>query len=307
MDTALKLSVFFEKYFAPVFLCDARPRTFKAYAETLNHWRRFTIDPPIENIRTLTLAVFKASLREIVAASTVNKHLRHINAMLAKAGPPGPRNRDALAIVERTPWAKPFRVDRKRPRLISEGIVSAVYLAAGVARFPVLDWCSACSWWRALICTAVTSGFRRGAFLALLWLDIDVVEKLISLPSSIDKCHADREKPLNSVTIRHLLEIRGDDERVFPFDHTDKTWYKQWHAIQDAADIPHDQHIKLHDLKRFAGTRYAATSSPWVVQQMLDHSSIETSRYYVNAAEQCREAVDNFPMPDCFLVNTEGG
>ena len=137
--------------------------------------------------------------------------------------------------------------------------------------------------------------------MALWWCDVNVAERTVRVPAAIDKCHVELLKPLHAIAVRHVLAIRGGSGLVFPFDGSEQTWYRQWHAIQDGADIPTVEHIKLHDLKRFAGTRYAATSSPWVVQQMLDHASIETSRFYVNAAEACREAVDAFPLPECFL------
>ncbi|MCG2682380.1 MAG: site-specific integrase [Planctomycetales bacterium] len=128
------------------------------------------------------------------------------------------------------------------------------------------------------------------------------------MPAEFDKCGVERVKPLHRVAIAHLLKIRlPNSSRLFEWRHGWKAFYKEWHAIQDMAGIETKDHFTLHDLKRTAGTELSEIASPWVVQQMLDHSSINTSRHYVNAAEQCREAVDNFPMPDCFLVNTEGG
>jgi hypothetical protein len=58
MDTALTLVSFFRQHFSPLFLCDARPRTFEAYAETLHHWTRLTGDPELP-FTTEVLATFK--------------------------------------------------------------------------------------------------------------------------------------------------------------------------------------------------------------------------------------------------------
>lgn len=44
MDSALTLAGFFQQYFAPLYLCDARPRTFEAYHETLAHWKHHALD-----------------------------------------------------------------------------------------------------------------------------------------------------------------------------------------------------------------------------------------------------------------------
>lgn len=302
MSAALTLVSFFDQFFAPLFLCDARPRTFNAYAETLNHWKRIAGNVPLTAIDTLLLARFKVTLHETLSPATVNKHLRQVNAILGKAGPSGPGNRDALGMLASTPWTKPLREERPRPRAIGDDVVRAIYAAAKVARRPKCETVSgyAGKWWRALICVAVTTGFRHQALLGLRWLDVDVAGRTVRVPACIDKCHTERCKPLHPIAVRHLLAIRGTGDVVFPFDGSEQTWYREWHAIQDAADIPDAEHIKLHDLKRFAGTRYAATASPWVVQQMLDHSSIETAKFYINPAEACRATVDAFPLPNCF-------
>jgi len=313
MDAALTLVSFFRKQFSPLFLDDARPRTFAAYEETLRHWRRITGDPEL-GFGSAVLAAFKVELHETLSAATVNKHLRHVNAILGKCGPAGPGNRDALGMVASTPWTRPLREDRPRPRAVGDDIVSRIYAAAAFGRWPHSPSSSlkgsaigagknsafCATWWRALICVAITTGFRHEALLALRWADLDLAGRTVRVPACIDKCHEERVKPLHVAAVRHVLAIRGASELVFAFDGSEQTWYRQWHAIQDAADIATGEHIKFHDLKRFAGTRYAATSSPWVVQHMLDHSSIETSRFYVNATEACREAVDAFPLPSCF-------
>ncbi len=62
-----------------------------------------------------------------------------------------------------------------------------------------------------------------------------------------------------------------------------------------------EDRIKLHDLKRACGTRFAAIASPWVVQKRLDHSSLATSQFYINATDEERDAVERLPVPAAFL------
>jgi integrase len=130
------------------------------------------------------------------------------------------------------------------------------------------------------------------------WVQVDVVRRSVRVPASIDKCGREREKPLHDQVVKLLLEIRGPQEKVFEWPHSSRTWYRQWHAIQDAGDVM--EHIRFHDLKRVAGVMFSATGSPWVVQHMLDHASLETSRHYINPMEACREAVDNLPLQKIF-------
>jgi integrase len=138
--------------------------------------------------------------------------------------------------------------------------------------------------------------------LALKWSDIDATARTARFTADTDKCGRHRTKPLHSQVLKLMLACRhADDELVFPWSHGKHRWYAEWHELQLAAHIPNAEHIKLHDLKRFAGTQYAATASPWVVQKMLDHASIETSRFYINPIEACRQAVEQFPLPQEFF------
>ena len=159
MDAALTLVSFFREYFARLYLDDARPRTFVAYEETLRHWKWVTGDPSLP-FGTAVLAAFKVELHKALSAATVNKHLRQVNAVLAKCGPAGPGNRDALGLIDATPWTRPLREDRPRPRSIGDDVVSAIYRAARFARWPKCETASgwAMAWRRALICVAVTTG-----------------------------------------------------------------------------------------------------------------------------------------------------
>ena len=237
METALTLVRFYDEYFQRLFLCDARPRTFEAYASTLEHWRAITQDPPFP-IEPAALAEFKVRLRAIVSPATVNKHLRQVNAILGKAGQPGPGNRDALGVCITTPWTRPLREERPQPRAIADTLIATIYQACKFANHPRVAWCRR-SLVAGVLCVAVTTGFRRGALLALRWCDIRVPEKLIHVPATIDKCHHDREKPLHAAAIKHLLQIKGPGDLVFAFEAGRTEWYREWHHIQESGRRGH--------------------------------------------------------------------
>ncbi len=323
------LRAFYDRHYAPCFLAGVRPRTFTAYGESLNHWERITPDPPLRGITIETLAGFKAGLveppartagppaevqrllfdgifeRELdyrpLAKTTANKHLRQVQAILGKAGMPGPRNRDALGILELVPWVKPYKVPRPRPRGVKADTLTAIYRAAAVARYPVLKGVVPGNWWKALIVIGLVDGFRRGGLLGLHWDDVDWEAMEIRLPAEEDKCREERVKPMNRVVVQHLLRIRTARPRIFEFPHSESTLYRQWWAIQDAAGLPEEDWIKLHDLKKTCGTILArAGSSPWAIQRQLDHSTLATSAYYVGADEAQRDAVERMPLPAAF-------
>ena len=110
----------------------------------------------------------------------------------------------------------------------------------------------------------------------------------------------ERLKPLHAVAVRHLVKIRTGRGPVFPWPYSEATWYRQWHRIQTKAGLDVEEHIKLHDLKRTAGTIAAEHGSAFAVQKLLDHSSIRTAEWYVNPSDELRGVMDAFPVPGAF-------
>jgi len=332
----LTLRPYFERIHAPMFLSAAKPGTLKRNRETLNHWERETANPRLRDTDSETLSAFKSRLfnpesfgvgrragrrspqrllfdfsefppaaaqtaaRRTLARATVNIHVRHVLTILNKAGPPGPKNRDALGILAVVPWTKPLRQYKRRPRNVPDDLLEAIYRATSVAEHPRIDGVLPEHWWKAIIVTGVTVGYRKGGMLELPWTSVDWDQSLIRLPAEADKCWEEREKPVSRLVLQHLLRIRTAHELIFHFPASESTFYRQWWAIQAAAGLPENRWIKLHDLKRACGTRWAKIASPWVVQHRLDHSSIKTAQYYINATDEEREAVERLPVPAAF-------
>jgi integrase len=293
------LRSFYDARFARMFLCGAKPKTFLEYRATLVKWDCWFGGLKIDEINVQTLSEFKAALFDAgLARATVNKHLRHLNAILSKCGPPGPGNRDALGLLGQVPWVKPLKELRRRPRTVSGDVFGLLYAEVARARVPRIDGINSGDWWRGLLVTALTTGFRREALFSLRWDDVDLAGQVIRVDAEFDKCGVEREKPLHKETVSHLLRIRRPaGGKVFPWPFCSRTFYRYWHRLQDDAGIL--EHFRLHELKKTCGTVFARTSgSAWVVKEMLDHSSIDTSRFYVDSCSGLREAVDAFPVFD---------
>ena len=326
----LSLREFFERHFAANFLIGARPKTHRAYGEMLDHWERLTHDPRLCDIDNETLAAFKASLRDpesfrrkagrpnpqltlfdmpprrrrgrptkALSRASVNKQLRHLHAVLAKASRPGPGQRDALGILPVMPWTKPLREYRRLPRNVRDDTLAAIYGACDSARYPRLPGVRPGDWWKALIVAALTIGFRRGGLLRLRWAEIYWEDREIRLAAEDDKCWSERCKPLTEMLIKHLLRIRHGRPRVFAFPSSDSSFYRTWREIQDAAGV--QPRIRLHDLKGAGGTRLARVGSLWTVKEHMDHGALQTSTWYINASDEQRAAVEKMPLPDVFF------
>ena len=245
--------------------------------------------------------------RRPLAKATVNKHLRHVEAILAKAGPAGPRNRDALEVLPGTPWVRPIKCQKRRPRTIDNESLDLLYRTAEIAGKPLLDGVQPAHWWQALFVCAYNLGFRRQALFALRWRDADLRKRTIRLPPEFDKADCERCKPLQADVVAHLERIRGDGRRDLVFDFAGETmesWYREWWRIQEEAGFSKaaGNRWKLHDFKRTCGSRLRGVADGWVVKTMLDHASITMTDQYVDAVEGLRPAVERMPQPETFTL-----
>ncbi|MDZ4782618.1 MAG: site-specific integrase [Planctomycetia bacterium] len=313
----LRVGDFYYSTYEPHFLPQAAPKTLAAYREALTLWRSLTEDPPIDAVSNLTMATFRAELAKrawrgkSLSPATVNKHLAAIGAILAKAGPAGPRNRDALSLIAQVPWAKPLKLPRRRPRPSPQELLGKIYAACGVAVAPAIAGVTPAAWWRAWIVVASQVGIRRQAMLSLEWSDLDLARRTLRVRAEEDKCGVERLKPLKEVVVRHLVAIRSADARVFAWPYaTWRTLYREWRRIQAAAGVRRGEWYKLHALKATCGTQVARVGGAHAVRAMLDHSSIATSELYVDATEWLREAVERAPHPvefDQLFQRQQGG
>lgn len=302
---ALTLREFYTRHFCRSFLIDARPKTFEAYEDTLRKWDTLNGCITLRQIDSLTLANFKAHLaghtctrtKRSLSPATINKHLRHVQALLNKAGPPGPQNRDALGLVNQVAWTKPLRTTRRQPRIIPPEHLQALYTAAGRATHPVVDDVDAGDWWRALLVVAYNLGSRRTAILRLRQTSIDWHAHEITLEAADDKCGVERRKPLNTTVLRHLLKLRSPDRvELFPWAYGWTLFYRQWHALNDAAGIERPHYVP-HDLKRTCVSTMLDVAEAFTVQRMADHASIATTQLYANRSAQLRPAAEAMPQP----------
>ena len=134
------LSTFFQSFVRPNCLYDVGPGTLDGYQRSIRFWRFITADPPLEEITVPTLTLFRNALSKRrgqgrctrIAPATVRGHLRDVQFVLDKAGPPGRRNRDAQGLIGSPPWIRPPRVQMKLPRTIAPQVLKLVYDASAL-------------------------------------------------------------------------------------------------------------------------------------------------------------------------------
>lgn len=299
----LTLRGYYERAYRTTFLAGCRPTTEAVYRTTLALWEQLLPELRLTEIDNRWLGAFrdKLSQRE-TSPQTVNKYLRTVNALLAKAGPASSSCRDALGLLPTSPWAKLLKTHTTRPRAIPLDVLGFIYRACERAMLPRGSGIDPAAWWRGLVVCASQTALRRSALLGIEWRMIDGAENALHLPASLDKMGVERVKPLTRVVINHLRELRPDEAdpeaKIFPWPYRSMRMFLiQWHALQQAAGVPLEAMFKFHDLKKTCGTQLATVAGAHAVREMLDHTSIEMSQHYVAGTEALRAALERMPRP----------
>jgi integrase len=94
-----------------------------------------------------------------------------------------------------------------------------------------------------------------------------------------------------------LFSSRLLGQPLFYSTQSRRQFYREWHAIQDAAGIA--PQIDIHDLRSTCGSMVYKIAGLHAASEMLAHSSVQVTRkHYVStgvAAESLRPTVDQFP------------
>jgi integrase len=235
-----------------------------------------------------------------MSPNSVRRHLRNLQAILDRAGPGGPRIRDAAEIIPKTPWVKPPRQTFKPPHIVTLDHLGAVYLAAVCAEIPNLWGFKPPAWWRALLVVAYNTGLRKGALFGMRIADINWQGQHLTLPPELSKTRYGQRLHLNGTTMRHLMAIRTDREIVFEWPHSYKHFHRQFEKIQETAALDPKDRFTLHDIRKTLATALWATS-PQAAQWQLGHTGIGTTQqFYVQGDQMVADAIDRLPQPKAF-------
>ncbi|MCP5113971.1 MAG: hypothetical protein GY953_24320 [bacterium] len=292
----MELLDFFTSYYSPVCLGDAEVRTFEAYRDALAHWVRICGRRSLSGVTAVVLRQFADGLKATryrgrsLSVSTVRKHLRHIQAILDRAGPAGPRCRDAAGILQQVPWIRPPReqIQERSPAPVAD--IARFYRSATQhARLPVLPDVKPAAWWRAVISTICSTSLRIGQVTAIPMAAVDWNASLLRLPASVSrKSKRTETKPLHIVALRALLAVRGDRELILPQPHAKNTIYRELHRLQALVDVPR---FAFHCIRRAVLSEFAATS-PTAGMKAAGHRSFQTTLNHYVGNQAVIEALD---------------
>jgi hypothetical protein len=299
------VATFFESYVLPNCLYDAKPVSIKVYRTAVKLWRLITGDPPLESVTSQTLTLYRNALGKRrglqriskAASATVAKQLRHIQAILDKAGPSGRRNRDAQGLIASPPWIRPPRVEMKLPRVISPEMFKLVYDATAGMDRPWTSGIKPPAWWKALLVVTYNTQLRRRTLFEMRMDEIDWQIGCLRLPAARFKSRRPMIVHLNAAAVGALRGIRTARELVFPTGANATTFDKWFHHLQNLAAIPRKEHFGLHAIRKTAATIIAGLS-PQAAQLALGHASLRTTiNNYINPTSIVGAALDAMPQP----------
>lgn len=301
----MTIGKFFEAYYLPNCLADGSDGQRELYRVLVRRWAIFTGDPSIGEITPGHMSRFRDCLAKVrglkahlpMTATTIAGYLRRLQTLLDKAGPPGPRNRDAAGIIERSPWIKPPRQSPKLPRIVSPETFRAVYDGCVAAELPRISGFKPAAWWRCLMIVAKNTGLRRKTLLRMRMEHIDWKARRLVLPAEFLKSNRPLVMPLNREAYEHLLAIRTAREVVFEWPHCRRYLHTYFHKIQTVAGIPKKDHFGLHDLRKTLASQLARGSLA-AAQFALGHAASDvTMRHYVDSQTVLVDALENLPQP----------
>lgn len=143
------------------------------------------------------------------------------------------------------------------------------------------------------VIVSLDCGLRRGELIALLWADVDLALRTITVRGEGAKSSQTRTVPL-SERVRYTLAKwsgqSGGEGRVFPGATVDSIRAK-WRILCRDAKV---KGLRWHDLRHTFGSRLAMAGVTLpVVQRLMGHASITTTARYLHATdEDARKAVD---------------
>jgi integrase len=300
------LCTFFESYVLPTCFYDDKPLTIETYRGALKLWRLITGDPPIEEITSQTLGLYRDALSKRrgkkpytkAATNTVASRLRFIQTILDKAGPPGRRNRDAKGLIACAPWIRPPRLEKKLPRTIPPEVLKLVYDATAGMDWPEIPGIKAPAWWKALLEIVYNTALRRRTLFEMRMDEIDWGNNSLRLSAERFKTRQPMIVHLNPAAMTALRRIRTHRELIFPTNaNNDRTFYTHFHHLQDLACIPLKQHFGLHVIRKTSATVLAAVN-PKTAQLALGHAQLTTTLdSYIDPTDIIGASLDAMPQP----------
>ncbi len=293
-------------------------RTRSEVEDSLDRYERLMKPKAVADVSTEKLDAFIAQRRAepgkkkgaTVSPATINKDLRHLKAAFRAAVD--------WEYLRQAPKVRFQREAEKLPRYVTEEHFISIYHACDTACLPESPGVEPGAWWRALMVTLYMTGWRIGQTLALRRSGLDLEKGTLLSMARDNKGKRDQLVRLHDQVIKHLRELGGTADVLFPWPHDRRTLDVEWHRIQRAAKVKgadgqevglhlscHGEHehtpachvYGFHDLRRAFATNNADRMTPDALQRLMQHASYLTTQRYIDIARQLAPAVADLYVP----------
>jgi len=249
---------------------------------TIKHFTDFIKADKLGAVTATRLEAYKTHRREQgVKASTINRELNTIKAMLNKAVAWGALPQNPAKSVQK------FKEPRRQVRYLSKDEVRTVLKAADERLRPILE-------------TFLHTGLRRDELIHLQWADIDLKSRVLSVQSKDDwhpKDYEVRHIPLTA-RLAQVLQDYPRREGAFIFTNGRGESLDGNVLSRDFRLFFRELGIKnasVHTLRHtFASHLVMNGTDIYTVQKLLGHSSIKTTEIYAHLAPDfLKSAIEN--------------
>lgn len=144
-----------------------------------------------------------------------------------------------------------------------------------------------------LILLLLNTGIRRGEAFNLLWSDVDLSKKLLTIEGDGAKSSQTRHIPLNLEALATLKAWKNQSPQlnyVFPSDSGGRidNINKAWSNLRAAAKI---EAFRLHDLRHTFASNLAIAGVPLnTIRELLGHSDIQMTLRYAHLTPDVKAA-----------------
>ena len=259
-----------EKYFLDV-LQPRNPKaaTAKKAVDQLKLILKFFGPVPLEEVTSARISDWVSDmLRRGLKASTVNRNLTNLRAILRKAAGPW----EALE--------KPPRIDMQREGPLKERFLSEEEIIR------LLDECP--PHLKRFVLFMVDTGARLGEATNLKWREVTLEEDRGQVRFTITKTGKTRPVPLTKRVKEMLEDLKPEDaqpdDRVFLWEHPTKGMVpftsprSAWRAAKDRAGLPE---VRFHDLRHTYASRLVQRGVGIIhVSKLLGHASVTMTMRY---------------------------
>jgi integrase len=224
-----------------------------------------------------------------ISVATVNKELRHIKLVLNRAVKWG--------YLPKLPDFEMQREPVKLKRFVEPNTFTAIYDNCNAVERPGDLPFEPAVWWEGMLLFAYCTGWRIGEILALRREDLNLDAGRAITRHSDNKGNRDDAVPLAGPVVEHLRRLACFEPVAFPWYYGERTLYRDFHRIQEAAGIP-KPYYGFHDLRRGFASMNAGQMSATELQALMRHRSFETTKRYINQAQQLTRTAEKVFVPD---------